>query len=86
MLARFDALHRVVHEARGTGNVLIHCAGGRSRSATITIAYVMKQYGKTYAEAFAQVKARRSFVWPNPQITQDLRAYELQLAAERVSK
>ena len=86
LLSRFDALYEIISEGRKNGNVFIHCAGGRSRSATIAIAYVMKQYNKTYPEAYALVKSKRTFVLPNPQFVQDLKDYQAMLEAANSSK
>jgi len=36
--------------------VLIHCAAGVSRSASFTIAYLMKEYKMPYQKAYTHVK------------------------------
>ena len=46
-------------------NVLVHCFAGVSRSASIIIAYLMKEKNNTYKEAFSFVKAKRSIIDPN---------------------
>jgi protein-tyrosine phosphatase len=45
--------------------VLIHCHQGVSRSATITIAYLMKRFNWNYEEAYEYVKERRPCIYPN---------------------
>ena len=45
--------------------MLVHCKMGISRSATVTIAYVMKEYGHSLAEALDHVRGRREIVRPN---------------------
>ena len=53
-------------------NVLIHCHVGISRSASITIAYVMKALPMTYFAAHVHVKARRDCINPNRKFANDL--------------
>ena len=50
---------------RENGRVLIHCQAGVSRSATITIAYLMYHTTLSMHEAFRFVKSRRAIVSPN---------------------
>ena len=44
--------------SQGT-NVLVHCRAGKSRSATIIIAYLMKKYNMTFEKAYNLVKSKR---------------------------
>lgn len=59
------------------GPVLVHCMAGISRSATIVIAYLMKERGMNYADAYNYVKERRRIIHPNGGFKRQLREYEL---------
>lgn len=48
-----------------TNKVLIHCMAGISRSATITIAYLMTYDRLSYIEAIERVRQRRWWIHPN---------------------
>lgn len=43
----------------------MHCAAGVSRSASIVIAYLMRNNGMNYSDAFALVKNKRFVICPN---------------------
>ncbi|KAG8213354.1 protein-tyrosine phosphatase-like protein [Butyriboletus roseoflavus] len=48
------------------GRVLVHCRVGVSRSATVTIAYVMQHLGLSLVEAYLVVRSRRLSVLIQP--------------------
>ena len=53
-------------EARAEdGKILVHCQAGVSRSATITIAYILKHSKMTVMEAYRYVKSKRVIIAPN---------------------
>ena len=45
--------------------VLVHCLAGRSRSATIVLAYLVTRRGLTLYEAYQFLQARRPSISPN---------------------
>ena len=48
-----------------TGTVLVHCAAGISRSASVVVAFLMWRQGLSYEAALARVRDKRPFVLPN---------------------
>jgi dual specificity MAP kinase phosphatase len=69
------------------GKVLVHCRVGVSRSATVTIAYVMKHLGITLVEAYLVVRSRRLsvLIQPNMRLMYNLCGWEVKLATERAA-
>lgn len=69
------------------GKVLVHCRVGVSRSATVTIAYVMKCLGISLAEAYLIVRSRRLsvLIQPNMRLLYNLCGWEVKLAYERAA-
>ena len=59
-----------------TGNGLIRCREGRSRSAYILIAYLIKYDDKSYEESIHYVQLKRPIVKPNPGFVKQLKQYE----------
>ncbi|XP_063235066.1 dual specificity protein phosphatase MPK-4, partial [Bacillus rossius redtenbacheri] len=75
LLTYFEETFEFIKEGQAKGVVLVHCYFGVSRSATIVIAYVMKKYQLSFADAFERVKAQRQYVGPNPGFQSQLRLY-----------
>ncbi|KAG2378019.1 hypothetical protein C9374_008641 [Naegleria lovaniensis] len=62
----FEESFEYIDQAIQKGNhVLVHCMKGRSRSASIVIAYLMRKNGWTYQETLKMVQQKRSIVQPN---------------------
>lgn len=55
-----------IAQARKEGQrVLVHCMAGRSRSASLVLAYLMRYERMTLHDAFSLAKQRRKVVFPN---------------------
>ena len=77
----FDEAFRFIEDATSRGGrVLVHCAMGISRSATIVIAYLMYKYRVPLSTAFDFVKSRRPEINPNPGFMNTLQQFEYELS------
>ncbi|EPS65926.1 hypothetical protein M569_08851, partial [Genlisea aurea] len=73
----FDECIAFIDEAKSNGGaVLVHCFAGRSRSATVVVAYLMSKTGMSLSQAMEHVRNRRPVVCPNYGFMQQLEAYE----------
>ena len=64
-----------VIEGVSKGGVLVHCMSGVSRSAAVSIAYKMKIEGKSYDDAYTELKTARPDVDPNAGFIAQVRLY-----------
>ncbi|NWR73022.1 DS13B phosphatase, partial [Centropus unirufus] len=64
------------------GKVLVHCAMGISRSATLVLAFLMICEGMSLADAIRTVRSHRG-ICPNSGFLRQLRELDLQLGARR---
>ena len=84
LLRFFEETCKFIKEAKDTGGkCLVHCKMGISRSASCTIAFIMKEYGKDLFSALLHAKDRRSIVNPNKSFLKQLEVYEGILRAFR---
>lgn len=65
ILGAIGAVNIFIEAGVEKGGVLVHCAGGRSRSAAFVVAFIMSTQGCGYDHAYAQVR-RDGFqdFWP----------------------
>lgn len=62
----FEDCFKLIDEAiKSSSCILIHCAAGISRSATIVLAYLMSREKLSFNKAFSFVKMKRSCINPN---------------------
>lgn len=72
----FDEASKFISDAICDGsNVLVHCAYGRSRSATIVASYLIHAFGMDVDRVLQLLKSKRGIVEPNPHYVKQLRAY-----------
>lgn len=76
----FDEAFSFIQEARANGdNIFIHCQMGKSRSATIVIAYLIKYSNMSTEEAYKFLKEKRKTIFPNLGFMRQLREFEKKL-------
>lgn len=78
ILCHFEDSIAFIEEGRKAGGILVHCAAGVSRSASLTVAYVMKQMELPYDQALDFVMRRR-WISPNQGFVIQLKQYEARL-------
>ncbi|EGG15127.1 hypothetical protein DFA_09951 [Cavenderia fasciculata] len=66
--------------------VFVHCFAGVSRSATISIAYLMRKQSIGFEEAYAFVLNQRRVIYPNNGFIKQLLEYELQLSRQQSNR
>ena len=72
----FEKTNRFIEEAyENNEKVLIHCMAGRSRSASIVIAFLIKTFGITPETCIDIIKSKRDIIGPNKAFLQQLKKY-----------
>ncbi|GFO03642.1 dual specificity protein phosphatase 18 [Plakobranchus ocellatus] len=83
LLPYLDDLVDYVSEAVSSGGrVVVHCLAGVSRSASVVIAYLVREHGMTLRDAHDYVIARRDVIRPNPGFWAALVEYEFKIRGE----
>eukprot|EP01111_Echinosteliopsis_oligospora_P010652 TRINITY_DN3372_c0_g1_i2.p1 TRINITY_DN3372_c0_g1~~TRINITY_DN3372_c0_g1_i2.p1 ORF type:complete len:497 (-),score=80.20 TRINITY_DN3372_c0_g1_i2:120-1610(-) len=83
LYAHFKECTEFIKKGIDAGGVLVHCAAGVSRSATIVIMYVMASQQKSMEEAMGLVRECRSIICPNPGFRNQLAKYEEELRSSK---
>ncbi|XP_023325970.1 dual specificity protein phosphatase MPK-4 [Eurytemora carolleeae] len=76
LFSHFSRAIKFIEEGMQTGNVLVHCFYGKSRSASIICAFIMQKYRIGFDQALEFVRSKRSLVNPNPGFKAQLRLWE----------
>uniref|UniRef100_H2UL29 Dual specificity protein phosphatase n=1 Tax=Takifugu rubripes TaxID=31033 RepID=H2UL29_TAKRU len=79
----FHPAAQFIHEA--LNNVLVHCVMGRSRSATLVLAYLMMEHSLSVVDAIEHVRQRRCIL-PNHGFLKQLRALDITLQEARLKQ
>jgi len=80
--SHFPAAFKFIDSAKRSagGRVMIHCTAGISRSAAISIAYLMSTKSLRLTDAYAYVKSKRAVISPNLDFMGELQQFERTLS------
>ncbi|GFO03641.1 dual-specificity phosphatase 28 [Plakobranchus ocellatus] len=81
-----DFVDFVAQAVRAGGRVLVHCSAGISRSASVVIAYLVREQAMSLKDAYDHVKSRREVTNPNPGFRAALERYEHIVQMRSLSK
>lgn len=77
----FDrAFYHIDLALKANGKIVVNCARGISRSATIVIAYLMFRFNMSFYEAYTLISKMRPHVRPNSSFRRQLETFEQELA------
>ncbi|KAF2013796.1 dual specificity protein phosphatase 12 [Aaosphaeria arxii CBS 175.79] len=87
LLEHFPSTNQFIQEGLdGGGGVLVHCAMGKSRSATCVIAYMMQKHNISATDALTQIRQARSICEPNEGFMKQLELYGDMMTPENVEE
>ena len=67
----YDFINRTLE----SGNVLIHCVFGRSRSVAVCVFYLMKKYGLSFEEAYSKIESQKNIINLNVKFAEEIKNY-----------
>lgn len=77
LLCHFESAYKFIKEGVTRGAILVHCYHGVSRSATLVLAYLMRNRKWPLSEALSHVKGHRPCICPNDGFMDQLRLFEV---------
>ncbi|PRP85384.1 leucine-rich repeat-containing protein [Planoprotostelium fungivorum] len=84
LMRHFPEVHQFMDEAlESGGTVMVHCAAGISRSATLVISYIMKNQQIRFRDAYSYVRGKRSIVSPNSGFQKQLEIFERKINVKK---
>ncbi|CAI2369738.1 unnamed protein product [Moneuplotes crassus] len=75
-ISSVDLSIETARQQNSGSKILVHCAMGKSRSATIVIMYIMKKFKLPFKTAFKLVSLRREKIDINPGFIEKLKEFE----------
>ena len=72
----FSSITFIDKALKEKGTVLVHCNAGRSRSASIILAYFIYKYGLSCDDALQKLRSKRPSANPNPGFISQLKEWE----------
>ena len=77
LLSHFCRTNALIGQCQTSGrNILVHCRGGMSRSATVVIAYIMAKYNMSKDRAILYVRQKRPIIGPKEGFLRQLDLFE----------
>ncbi|KZF21524.1 dual specificity protein phosphatase 12 [Xylona heveae TC161] len=87
LLEHFEATNKFIQDGLDAGGgVLVHCAMGKSRSATCAAAFLMAKYHISPYEALGQIRRGRPMCEPNQGFMAQLEIYDKMNTPENVAE
>ena len=79
----FKSVYDFIENNKHSGNILVHCRQGVSRSSSFVIGYLMRKCDFTMDEAVGYMKGIRPIIQPNAMFLSQLRIYEESLTLKK---
>ena len=86
LLQHFSATNKYIDAGLKDGGVFVHCAMGKSRSATLVVAYLMWKHEITWEQALDQLCEGRPVCDPNMGFKEQLQVFQDMLKNQKDAK